>query len=96
MQRAMDDVLIAEREKRANILRAEGYRKMKDEQVMAEHLKLKGYETLEEVSRGPANKVFIPSDLSDFITGAHVVADAFGEAKKAKQEQQPKEEPKGE
>ena len=95
MQRAMDDVLIAEREKRANILRAEGYRKMKDEQVMAEHLKLKGYETLEEVSRGPANKVFIPSDLSDFITGAHVVADAFGEAKKAKQEQ-PKEEPKAE
>ena len=95
MQRAMDDVLIAEREKRANILRAEGYRKMKDEQVMAEHIKLKGYETLEEVSRGPANKVFIPSDLSDFITGAHVVADAFGEAKKAKQEQ-PKEEPKAE
>ena len=96
MQKAMDDVLIAEREKRANILRAEGYRKMKDEQVMAEHIKLRGYETLEEVSRGPANKVFIPSDLSDFITGAHVVADAFGEAKKAKQEQQPKEEPKGE
>ena len=95
MQKAMDDVLIAEREKRANILRAEGYRKMKDEQVMAEHIKLRGYETLEEVSRGPANKVFIPSDLSDFITGAHVVADAFGEAKKAKAEQ-PKEEPKAE
>ena len=86
MQRAMDDVLIAEREKRANILRAEGYRKMKDEQVMAEHIRLKGYETLEEVSRGPANKVFIPSDLSDFITGAHVVADAFGEAKKENKE----------
>ena len=82
MQKAMDDVLIAEREKRANFLRAEGYRRLKDEQVMAEHMKLKGYETLEEVSRGPANKVFIPSDLSDFITGAHVVADAFGEAKK--------------
>ena len=81
MQKAMDDVLIAEREKRANILRAEGYRKMKDEQVMAEHIRLKGYETLEEVSRGPANKVFIPSDLSDFITGAHVVADAFKDAK---------------
>ena len=95
MQKAMDDVLIAEREKRANILRAEGYRKMKDEQVMAEHLKLKGYQTLAEVSRGPANKVFIPSDLSDFITGAHVVADAFGEAKKAKAEQ-PKEEEKAE
>ena len=93
MQKAMDDVLIAEREKRANILRAEGYRKMKDEQVMAEHIKLKGYETLEEVSRGPANKVFIPSDLSDFITGAHVVADAFAETKKAKE--QPKE-PKAE
>ena len=86
MQKAMDDVLIAEREKRANILRAEGYRKMKDEQVMAEHIRLKGYETLEEVSRGPANKVFIPSDLSDFITGAHVVADAFGEAKKENKE----------
>ena len=84
MQRAMDDVLIAEREKRANILRAEGYRKMKDEQVMAEHIRLKGYETLEEVSRGPANKVFIPNDLSDFITGAHVVADAFKDAKKEK------------
>ena len=83
MQKAMDDVLIAEREKRANILRAEGYRKMKDEQVMAEHIKLRGYETLEEVSRGPANKVFIPSDLSDFITGAHVIADAFQETKKA-------------
>ena len=93
MQKAMDDVLIAEREKRANILRAEGYRKMKDEQVMAEHIKLRGYETLEEVSRGPANKVFIPSDLSDFITGAHVVADAFAETKKAKE--QPKE-PKAE
>jgi len=84
MQKAMDDVLIAEREKRANILRAEGYRKMKDEQVMGEHLKLKGYETLQEVSRGPANKVFIPNDLSDFITGAHVVADAFKDAKKEK------------
>ena len=97
MQKAMDDVLIAEREKRANILRAEGYRKMKDEEVMAEHIKLRGYETLEEVSRGPANKVFIPSDLSDFITGAHVVADAFGEAKKQKAEaEQPKEEPKAE
>ena len=83
MQKAMDDVLIAEREKRANILRAEGYRKMKDEEVMAEHIKLRGYETLEEVSRGPANKVFIPSDLSDFITGAHVIADAFQETKKA-------------
>lgn len=81
MQKAMDDVLIAEREKRANFLRAEGYRRLKDEQVMAEHMKLKGYETLEEVSRGPANKVFIPSDLSDFITGAHVVADAFHEVK---------------
>ena len=97
MQKAMDDVLIAEREKRANILRAEGYRKMKDEQVMAEHIKLRGYETLEEVSRGPANKVFIPSDLSDFITGAHVVADAFAETKKAKEQpEQPKEEPKAE
>ncbi len=85
MQKAMDDVLIAEREKRANILRAEGYRKMKDEQVMAEHIKLRGYETLEEVSRGPANKVFIPSDLSDFITGAHVVADAFQDKKQEKQ-----------
>ena len=85
MQKAMDDVLIAEREKRANILRAEGYRKMKDEQVMAEHIKLRGYETLEEVSRGPANKVFIPSDLSDFITGAHVVADAFQDKKNEKQ-----------
>ena len=84
MQKAMNDVLIAEREKRANILRAEAYRKMKDDDVMAEHIKLKGYETLEQVSRGPANKVFIPSDLSDFITGAHVVADAFGEAKKEK------------
>ena len=92
MQKAMDDVLIAEREKRANILRAEGYRKMKDEQVMAEHIKLRGYETLEEVSRGPANKVFIPSDLSDFITGAHVVADAFAETKKAKEQQEPKPE----
>lgn len=81
MQKAMDDVLIAEREKRANILRAEAYRKMKDDQVMEEHLKLKGYETLEQVSKGSANKVFIPNDLSDFITGAHVVADAFGEAK---------------
>ena len=96
MQKAMDDVLIAEREKRANILRAEGYRKMKDEEVMAEHIKLRGYETLEEVSRGPANKVFIPSDLSDFITGAHVVADAFGEAKKAKQEPLPEPEVKEE
>jgi len=86
MQKAMDDVLIAEREKRANILRAEGYKKMKEEQVMAEHIRLRGYETLEEVSRGPANKVFIPSDLSDFITGAHVVADAFQETKKAKEE----------
>lgn len=85
MQKAMDDVLIAEREKRANILRAEGYRKMKDEQVMAEHIKLRGYETLEEVSRGPANKVFIPSDLSDFITGAHVVADAFKDREAQKQ-----------
>ena len=85
MQKAMDDVLIAEREKRANILRAEGYRKMKDEQVMAEHIKLRGYETLEEVSRGPANKVFIPSDLSDFITGAHVVADAFKDKEAQKQ-----------
>ena len=84
MQRAMDDVLIAEREKRANILRAEGYKKMKEDQVMAEHIRLKGYETLEEVSRGPANKVFIPNDLSDFITGAHVVADAFKDAKKEK------------
>ena len=84
MQKAMDDVLIAEREKRANILRAEGYKKMKEEQVMAEHIRLKGYETLEEVSRGSANKVFIPSDLSDFITGAHVVADAFQETKKEK------------
>ena len=84
MQKAMDDVLIAEREKRANILRAEGYRKMKDQNVMSEHMKLKGYETLEEVSRGPANKVFIPSDLSDFITGAHVVADAFKDENKAK------------
>ena len=93
MQKAMDDVLIAEREKRANILRAEGYRKMKDEQVMAEHIKLRGYETLEEVSRGPANKVFIPSDLSDFITGAHVVADAFAESKKAKEQSQPEEKP---
>ena len=93
MQKAMDDVLIAEREKRANILRAEGYRKLKDEEVMSEHIRLKGYETLEEVSRGPANKVFIPSDLSDFITGAHVVADAFAETKKAKE--QPKE-PKAE
>ena len=92
MQKAMDDVLIAEREKRANILRAEGYRKMKDEQVMQEHIRLRGYETLEEVSRGPANKVFIPSDLSDFITGAHVVADAFAETKKAKEAEQPKEE----
>ena len=82
MQKAMDDVLIAEREKRANILRAEGYKKMKEEHVMAEHIRLKGYETLEEVSRGPANKVFIPSDLSDFITGAHVVADAFKDASK--------------
>ena len=82
MQKAMDDVLIAEREKRANILRAEGYRKMKDENVMTEHIRLRGYETLEEVSRGSANKVFIPSDLSDFITGAHVVADAFKDAKK--------------
>ena len=90
MQKAMDDVLIAEREKRANILRAEGYKKMKEEQVMAEHIRLKGYETLEEVSRGPANKVFIPSDLSDFITGAHVVADAF---KDAKAEKKPEEEP---
>ena len=87
MQKAMDDVLIAEREKRANILRAEGYKKMKEEQVMAEHIRLRGYETLEEVSRGPANKVFIPSDLSDFITGAHVVADAFQETKKAKEEE---------
>lgn len=95
MQKAMDDVLIAEREKRANILRAEGYRKMKDEQVMAEHIRLKGYETLEEVSRGPANKVFIPSDLSDFITGAHVVADAFKDAKKDdKKEDKKEEEPK--
>jgi len=93
MQKAMDDVLIAEREKRANILRAEGYRKMKDEQVMAEHIKLRGYETLEEVSRGPANKVFIPSDLSDFITGAHVVADAFAETKKAKEQQLPEPKP---
>ena len=92
MQKAMDDVLIAEREKRANILRAEGYRKMKDENVMKEHIKLKGYETLEEVSRGPANKVFIPNDLSDFITGAHVVADAFGEAKKEKQKEEKKAE----
>ena len=50
---------------------------------MAEHITLRGYETLEEVSRGPANKVFIPSDLSDFITGAHVIADAFQETKKA-------------
>ena len=90
MQKAMDDVLIAEREKRANILRAEGYRKMKDEQVMAEHIRLKGYETLEEVSRGPANKVFIPSDLSDFITGAHVVADAFKDAKKEAKPEEPK------
>ena len=84
MQKAMDDVLIAEREKRANILRAEGYKKIKDENVMAEHIRLKGYETLTEVSRGPANKVFIPSDLSDFITGAHVVADAFKDAGKDK------------
>lgn len=90
MQKAMDDVLIAEREKRANILRAEGYRKMKDEQVMAEHIKLKGYETLEEVSRGPANKVFIPSDLSDFITGAHVVADAFKDASKEPKKEEEK------
>lgn len=82
MKKAMDDVLIAEREKRANILRAEAYRKMKEDNVMEEHLKLKGYQTLEQVSKGSANKVFIPSDLSDFITGAHVVADAFGEAKK--------------
>ena len=96
MQKAMDDVLIAEREKRANILRAEGYRKMKDEQVMAEHIKLRGYETLEEVSRGPANKVFIPSDLSDFITGAHVVADAFAETKKAKEQPLPQAEVKEE
>jgi hypothetical protein len=58
---------------------------MKDEQVMAEHIKLRGYETLEEVSRGPANKVFIPSDLSDFITGAHVVADAFKDKEAQKQ-----------
>ena len=92
MQKAMDDVLIAEREKRANILRAEGYRKMKDEQVMAEHIRLKGYETLEEVSRGPANKVFIPSDLSDFITGAHVVADAFKDASKEPKKEEPKAE----
>lgn len=91
MQKAMDDVLIAEREKRANILRAEGYRKMKDEQVMAEHIKLRGYETLEEVSRGPANKVFIPSDLSDFITGAHVVADAFAETKREKEKEKAEE-----
>ena len=96
MQKAMDDVLIAEREKRANILRAEGYRKMKDEEVMAEHIKLRGYETLEEVSRGPANKVFIPSDLSDFITGAHVVADAFAETKKAKEQPLPQPEVKEE
>jgi len=89
MQKAMDDVLIAEREKRANILRAEGYRRMKDENVMAEHIRLKGYETLEEVSRGPANKVFIPSDLSDFITGAHVVADAFKDTKNGKTEHLP-------
>ena len=86
MQKAMDDVLIAEREKRANILRAEGYKKMKEENVMSEHIRLRGYETLEEVSRGSANKVFIPSDLSDFITGAHVVADAFKDGKKAKEE----------
>lgn len=82
MQEAMDDVLIAEREKRANILRAQAYKKMKDEGVMEEHMKLKGLETLQEVSKGSANKVFIPNDLGDFITGAHVVADAFGEAKK--------------
>ena len=67
---------------------------MKDENVMTEHIRLRGYETLEEVSRGPANKVFIPSDLSDFITGAHVVADAFGESKK--QNEQKAEEAKAE
>ena len=53
---------------------------------MSEHIRLRGYETLEEVSRGYANKVFIPSDLSDFITSAHVVADAFKDGKKAKEE----------
>lgn len=81
MQEAMDDVLVAERERRANILRAEAYKKLKDEGVLDEHIRLKGYETLEEVSKGTANKVFIPNDLSQFLTGAHVVADAFKDSK---------------
>ena len=84
MQKAMDDVLIAERDRRANLLRADSYKRMKEDGVMAAHLKLKGYEALEVVSQGSSNKVFIPSDLSDFITGAHVVADAFAETKNTK------------
>lgn len=85
MKEAMNKVLIAERIKRATILEAEGraqaYTTIKEAQVTPDILKLEGYKTLQSISDGKANKVFIPNDLSEFITGAHVVADAFKDAK---------------
>lgn len=96
MRDAMNQVLIAERIKRATILEAEGkalaYTKIKEVKVTPDVLKLEGYKTLQQISDGKANKVFIPNDLTDFITGAHVVADAF---KDAKAEEKVEEKPEG-
>lgn len=96
MRIAMDKVLIAEREKRAAILKAEGvargieiqrtaeaegYKKIKEASLSDAVLKIRGYEALKDVADGKATKIFMPNDLSSLITGSHVFADALKDAK---------------
>lgn len=96
MRIAMDKVLIAEREKRAEILKAEGearaievkrsaeaegYKKIKDVDLSEAVLKIRGYEALKDVANGESTKIYMPNDLSGLVSGSQVLADAFKDNK---------------
>jgi len=98
VKNALNTVLIAEREKRATILRAEGeatrieltrtaealgYEKIKEACLDEAVLKVRGYEALKDVANGTSTKIFLPNDLSNLIVGTNLIADAIDDKKKA-------------
>lgn len=73
--KAIEAVAMAEKA-RIEMLRSAGL----DEQVLA----YRSFEALEEVAKGPANKVFIPSNAIETLGSIGAISEMFKDSKKAK------------
>ncbi len=67
---------------------AEGLRKLNEAKASDTVLKLKGLETLKEVSDGKATKIYMPTDLTNLVTTLGVAGEALGlgDAEKTEEE----------